>query len=180
MRLINTSRSGNGLWPDRRLAVIQNIDGVFLIVPLEANVSEIGIEVKQLSFKKIRLKFSSAKWRTVSYYVTITPSATNASLWNLTALLLRRLSNFLVPLDDSKALCCGVESLKSFCGKSVNRYPVSVLLSEFMKSRNCRTVCWHYNGVIVGAMESQITGVSIVYPRFDQTQVAESIKAPRH
>ena len=40
-------------------------------------------------------------------------------------------------------------------------------------------VSWHSSDVIMGAMASQITGVSIIYWTV-QAQVKKSIKAPRH
>ena len=40
-------------------------------------------------------------------------------------------------------------------------------------------VC-HYNDVIMGAMASQITSLTIVTQPFIQTQIKENIKAPRH
>ena len=38
----------------------------------------------------------------------------------------------------------------------------------------------HYSDVIMGAMASQITGVSIVYSSPYSAQIKENIKAPRH
>ena len=38
----------------------------------------------------------------------------------------------------------------------------------------------YYSDVIVSAMASQITGVSIVSQQFVQVQIEENIKAPRH
>ena len=38
----------------------------------------------------------------------------------------------------------------------------------------------HYSGVIMGALASQITSLTIVYSSFIQTQIKENIKAPRH
>ena len=38
----------------------------------------------------------------------------------------------------------------------------------------------HYNDVIMRAMASQITSLTIVYPKFFQAQIKENIKAPRH
>ena len=55
--------SDNGLSPDRRQAIIWTNDGLLLIGPLGTNFSEILIEILTLSFKKMRLKMSSAKWR---------------------------------------------------------------------------------------------------------------------
>ena len=39
---------------------------------------------------------------------------------------------------------------------------------------------FHYNDVIMSAMESEITGVSLVTQPFVHTQINENIKAPRH
>ena len=53
----------NGLSPDRRQAIIWTNDGLLLIGPLGTNFSEILIEILTFSFKKMRLKVSSAKRR---------------------------------------------------------------------------------------------------------------------
>ena len=55
--------SDNGLAPDRRQAIIWTISGLLLIGPLGTNFSEILIEILTFSFKKMRLKVSSAKRR---------------------------------------------------------------------------------------------------------------------
>ena len=55
--------SENGLSPDRRQAIIWTNAGLLLIGPLGTNFSEILIEILAFSFKKMRLKVSSAKWR---------------------------------------------------------------------------------------------------------------------
>ena len=55
--------SDNGLSPGRRQAIIWTNDEILLIRPLGKNFSEISIEILTLSFKKMRLKLSSAKWR---------------------------------------------------------------------------------------------------------------------
>ena len=55
--------SDNGLSPDRRQAIIWTNDGLLLIGPLGTNFSEILIEILTFSFKKMRLKVSSAKWQ---------------------------------------------------------------------------------------------------------------------
>ena len=54
--------SDNGLSPERRQAIIWTNAGILLIGPLGTNFSEILIEIKTFSLKKIRLKMSSAKW----------------------------------------------------------------------------------------------------------------------
>ena len=51
----------NGLLPDRRQAIIWTNDGILLIGPWGTNFSEILIEILTFSFKKMRLKVSSAK-----------------------------------------------------------------------------------------------------------------------
>ena len=53
--------SDNGLSPDRRQAIIWTNAGILLIGPLGTNFSEILIEILTFSFKKMRLKGSSAK-----------------------------------------------------------------------------------------------------------------------
>ena len=53
----------NGLSPGRRQAIIWTNAGILLIGPLGANFSEIFIEFLAFSFKKMRFKVSSAKWR---------------------------------------------------------------------------------------------------------------------
>ena len=55
--------SDNGLSPDRRQAIIWTNAGILLIGPLGTNFSEISIEILTFSFKKMRLKVSSAKRR---------------------------------------------------------------------------------------------------------------------
>ena len=55
--------SDNGLSPDRRQAIIWTNVGLLLIGPLRTNFSEILIEILTFSFKKMRLKVSSAKQR---------------------------------------------------------------------------------------------------------------------
>ena len=55
--------SDNGLWPDRRQAIIWTNAGILLIGPLGTNFSEISIEILTFSIKKMRLKVSSAKRR---------------------------------------------------------------------------------------------------------------------
>ena len=56
--------SNNGLPPDRRQAIIWTNAQLLLIGPLGINFSEILIEILTFSFKKMRLKVSSAKRRT--------------------------------------------------------------------------------------------------------------------
>ena len=55
--------SDNGLSPDRRQAIIWTNAGILIIGPLRTNFSEILIEILAFSYKKMRLKVSSAKWR---------------------------------------------------------------------------------------------------------------------
>ena len=52
--------SDNGLPPDRRQAIIWTNVGLLLIGPWGTNFSEIFIEILTFSFKKMRLKMSSA------------------------------------------------------------------------------------------------------------------------
>ena len=55
--------SDNGLSPGRRHAIIRTNAGILLIRPLRTNFSEFLVEILIVSFKKMRLKVSSAKRR---------------------------------------------------------------------------------------------------------------------
>ena len=55
--------SDNGLSPGRCQAIIWTNAAILLIGPLGTNFSEILIEILAFSFKKMRLKMASAKWR---------------------------------------------------------------------------------------------------------------------
>ena len=55
--------SDNGLSPGRRHTVIWTNAGILLIGPLGTNFNEISTEILTFSFKKMRLKVSSAKWQ---------------------------------------------------------------------------------------------------------------------
>ena len=55
--------SDNGLSPGRRQAIIWTNARLLLIGPLGTNFSEVLIEIITFSFKKMRLKVSSANWR---------------------------------------------------------------------------------------------------------------------
>ena len=60
---LTTIGSVNCLSPGRRQAITWTNAGILLIGPLGTNFSEILIEIPTFSFKKMRLKVSSAKWR---------------------------------------------------------------------------------------------------------------------
>ena len=55
--------SDNGLSPGRRQAINWTNAGILIIGPLGTNFSEILIEILPLSFMKMHLKVSYAKWR---------------------------------------------------------------------------------------------------------------------
>ena len=55
--------SDNDLLPIRRQAVIKTNDGLLSMAPLGRNYGEILMKMQTFSFKEMRLKISSAKWR---------------------------------------------------------------------------------------------------------------------
>ena len=57
--------SDNGLAPGRRQTIIWTNDGLLLIGPSGTNFNEILIGIQTFSFKKMHLKISSAKWRSI-------------------------------------------------------------------------------------------------------------------
>ena len=106
--------SDNGLSPDRRQAIILTNAGILLIGPLGTNFSEILIEILTFSFKKMRLKGSSAKRR---------------------------------------PFCLGLNVLKG----------IMLWHPEYYMSHNKEhEIEVHYSDVIMSALVSQITGVSVV------------------
>ena len=69
--------SDNGLSPVRRQAIIWTNAGILLTGPLGTNFSEILIEIHTFSFKKMRLKVSSAEWRPCCLGLQNTPLILN-------------------------------------------------------------------------------------------------------
>ena len=55
--------SDNGLSPGRPQAITLTNAGILMIGPLGTNFGEISIDILTFSFKKIRFKMSSGKWR---------------------------------------------------------------------------------------------------------------------
>ena len=80
--------SDNGLSPGRRQAIIWASAGILLIGPSGTNFSEILMEIITLSFKKMRLKVSSVKWRPCCL-----PQCVNTLRWDKTADIWTTLSN---------------------------------------------------------------------------------------
>ena len=66
--------SDNGLSPGRRQAIIWTNVGILLIGTLGTNFSEILSEIHTFSFKKMRLKMSSAKWRPFCLSLNVLPA----------------------------------------------------------------------------------------------------------
>ena len=64
VRILIIVGSDNGLSPDRHQAIIWTNDGILLIGTLGTNFNEILLPIYKLSFKRMRLKMSSGKWRT--------------------------------------------------------------------------------------------------------------------
>ena len=60
---LTTIGSDNGLSPGRRQAIIWSNAGILLNWTVGTNFSEILSEIDTFSFKQIRLKMSSGKWR---------------------------------------------------------------------------------------------------------------------
>ena len=63
MRQLTTISSNNGLPPGRHQAIIWTNAWILLIRTLGTSFSEILSEIHTLSFKKMHLKMSFAKWR---------------------------------------------------------------------------------------------------------------------
>ena len=74
--------SDNGLSTSRRQAIIWTNAGILLIRTLATNFNEILSEINTFSFKKMRLKMSSAKWRPFCLGLNV---LTPQSLWTSTS-----------------------------------------------------------------------------------------------
>ena len=126
--------SDNGLSPGRRQAIIwTNTTGILLIRPLGTNLSEILIEIDTFSFKKMHLKMSSGKWR--------------SSCLGLNVFMNYPCRNITIGLTN---LSYSKSSGPSFGNPFV--IP-SVILLIFV----------YYYDVMMGAMASQITSLTIAY-----------------
>ena len=96
--------SDNGLSPDRRQAIIWTNAGLLLIGPLGTNFSEILIEILTFSFKKMRLKVSSAKRRPFCLGLLVVNSSDGCSPGtHLTSNLWAHNSNLVKTLHDFMA-----------------------------------------------------------------------------
>ena len=76
--------SDNGLSPDLRQAIILTNAGILLIGPLGTNFSEFLIEIQTFSFKKMRLKVSSAKWRPFYLSLNVLNVHLICTVWHVT------------------------------------------------------------------------------------------------
>ena len=65
--------SDNCLSPERRQAIIWTNAGILLVGHLGTNFSEILIEIVTISFEKMRLKVSSAKWHPCCLCLNVLP-----------------------------------------------------------------------------------------------------------
>ena len=75
--------SDNGLSPGQRQAIIRTSAGILFIGPLGTNFSEILIEILTFSFKKMRLKVSSGKWRPFCLGLNVLSSQSLTCAWRL-------------------------------------------------------------------------------------------------
>ena len=79
--------SDNGLSPGRRQAIIWTNAGILLIGPLGTNFSENIIEILTLSFTKMRLKVSSAKWHPFSLGLNVLMEPYGLWIWKHVCIL---------------------------------------------------------------------------------------------
>ena len=68
---LNIIGSDNGLSPDRRQVIIRTNTGTLLIRTVGTSFSEILSKINIFSFKKMRLKMSSVKWRHICLVLNV-------------------------------------------------------------------------------------------------------------
>ena len=104
--------SDNGLSPVRCQAIIWTNAGILLIGPLGTNFSEILIGIQTISFKKMHLKMSSAKWRPFCLGLNVlTITITILPLYVLMACLLQDLHFRALFVDVEYNEACGYDAL---------------------------------------------------------------------
>ena len=74
--------SDNGLLPGQCQAIIWTNAGLLPIGPLETNFSEILMTILKFSFKKMRLKMLSAKWRPCCLGLNVLTRSSHLLLWD--------------------------------------------------------------------------------------------------
>ena len=65
-------------------------------------------------------------------------------------------------------------------GQTYRRQVVNPYPTDHCNTFSIALHCTHFGDVIMGAIASQITSLTVVYSTFIQTQIKENIKAPRH
>ena len=106
--------SDNGLSPARRQAITWTNAGISLTGPLGTNFSEILIEILTFSFKKMRMKVSSAKRRPFCLSLNVLKSFLMLSSGFRTSLWLRVMWNLIRQLPVLG--CCWLSSMPGgFC-----------------------------------------------------------------
>ena len=95
--------SDNGLSPDRRQAIIWTNAGLLLIWPLGTNFIEILIEILTFSFKKMRLKVSSAKRRPFCLGLNVLSHPDHRRLWYKSAI--PYIGTYILKCIQTKGFC---------------------------------------------------------------------------
>ena len=124
--------SDNGLSPDRRQAIIWTNAGLLFIGSLGTNFSEILIEILTFSFKKMRLKVSSAKRRPFCFGLNVLiTKLKSSSYFKLTK------DTLFIPLI--------VELLSTFCELFVQEWTMYVenVLHVTISSSEMLILLWH-------------------------------------
>ena len=105
---LTTIGTDNGLSPGRRQAIIWTNAGILLIRPSWTNFSEILIEIPIFSFKKMRLKVSSAKRRPFCLGLNVLIQVIEQLLWGLGANTSNQLASN-IEVNTVKCHYCAVQ-----------------------------------------------------------------------
>ena len=146
---LTTIGSDNGVWPDRRQAIIWTNAGILLIGPLGINLSEILIEISTFSFKKMNVVSGMAS-------ISSRAQCVNFCLKNR---LFIGCYLFTTSLPTTRCLeqvvyCMDVDGWGPVCNGACTGTPQTTAHWK---------VSLHYNDVIMSAMVSQITSLTIVH-----------------
>ena len=146
--------SDNGLSPGRRQAIIWTNVRILSLRTLGTNFSEILLECHSFSFKKMHMKMSSGKWL---------PSCLGLNVLTLA-----------VPQYPAQSSATFKKSCMPFfsavAADSLAMLGTTISIGILVMKNLCvLRACWcmglavHYNDIIMGAIASQITSLTIVY-----------------
>ena len=140
--------SDNGLSPSRRQAIIWTNAGLLLIGPLGKNFNEISIKFLSFPFKKLRLKVSSAKWRSFCLRLNVLTKEQTDEKW------MKRMNAVFAPFSRFELTRC-VLIIHHFLWDPLNQRSFIARMKYYIKTT--------------------LNVITYSYPQFEYTMLLEEI-----